>query len=263
MKSEHSYPIIRAVIPAGGVGARAAATRNGQAIPKQYQLINGKTMLLRTVEALLAHQAIHSVHIGVAADDDWISQLVLPSRCYVHRTGGKTRADTVLNTIRVLPKLSFSTAQSTSDEEWVLVHDAARPGLPLEALDRLIKTCLTADTGGILALPVGDTVKRQQTASASTVAAVPVVNAHETSNVVYIDKTISRDGLWLAQTPQLFKKSLLEKALTEALAQGFAITDEASAIEFINEKSLLVKGHWRNLKVTWPEDFELVNSFLV
>lgn len=238
MNNHFSSPI-RAVIPAGGVGARAAVTVNGQAIPKQYRQIKGRAMLLHSVSALLAHPAIHSVHIGVAADDDWIKSLKLPDRCYVHPTGGATRADTVLNTLRQLP-----------DEGWALVHDAARPGLPFETLDRLIMTCLSANVGGILALPVGDTVKRQ------------LPYDEEKGKQSYIQATISRDGLWLAQTPQLFKKILLEKALVQALSQGFAITDEASAIEYIGEQSLLVKGHWRNLKVTWPEDFDLVEYFL-
>lgn len=243
MKLDFPYPTIRAVIPAGGVGSRAAAMVNGQAIPKQYRLIKGRSMLWHTVQALLAHPAIESVHIGVAADDDWILQQILPERCYIHRTGGATRADTVLNTISTLP-----------NEGWVLVHDAARPGLPFDALNRLITSCLSMDTGGILALPVGDTVKRQQRLSEKPLSDM-------TTNA-YIEETVSRDGLWLAQTPQLFKKELLEQALRVALSQGFEITDEASAIEFVGEKSLLIKGHWRNLKVTWAEDFELVESFL-
>ncbi len=230
-----TMPTITAIIPAGGVGERAQAVRDGMAIPKQYRLIKHQVMLRHTIAALLAHPAIKNVYIGVAANDDWIDTLDLPSSCIVSRTGGATRADTVLNTLA---------ASQLDDNAWVMVHDGARPGLPLANLDALIQQCLAADTGGILAVPVGDTVKRQQT------------------DTQLIDKTIERQGLWLAQTPQLFKKAQLENALKKALQAGFAVTDEASAVEFVGDKCLLVKGHWKNLKVTWPEDFELVEYFL-
>lgn len=234
---------VRAVIPAGGVGSRAGVEVNGQPIPKQYRCIKNIPMLLHTVHALLAHSSIVSVHIGVASNDDWIDTLALPERCYVHRTGGETRANTVVNTMAELP-----------DEGWVLVHDAARPGLPLNILDTLIKTCIHSGVGGILALPVNDTVKRE-----NEVLSKQVVSQQSYTT---IDTTVERRGLWLAQTPQLFPKVMLQNAIQIALSQGFAITDEASAIEFIGEQSLLVKGHWRNLKVTWQEDFELVEYFL-
>ncbi len=228
---------ITAIIPAGGVGERAKASWNGMAIPKQYRLIKDKAMLLHTVDALLAHPMMTSVVIGVADKDDWIETLSLPPQCIVSRTGGATRADTVLNTL---------IASGLDDNAWVMVHDGARPGLPFANLDALIQQCIQADSGGILALPVSDTVKRQQ--------------SHQTLPV--IERTIDRQGLWLAQTPQLFKKAQLENALQQALQAGFVVTDEASAIEFVGESCLLVKGHWKNLKVTWPEDFELVEYFL-
>lgn len=232
-----NMPMVTAIIPAGGVGERAKALRDGIAIPKQYRLIKEKAMLQHTVNALLAHPLVASVHIGVAATDDWIDGLSLPAQCVIHRTGGATRADTVLNTI---------VASGVDDEAWVMVHDGARPGLPLANLDALIQQCVAANKGGILALPVGDTVKRQQ------VRSIPAL----------IERTIERDGLWLAQTPQLFKKAQLETSLRQALQTHFNVTDEASAVEFIGGECLLVKGHWKNLKVTWPEDFELVEYFL-
>lgn len=231
--AELALPSVTAIIPAGGIGSRAQTSQSKQ--PKQYRLIQNKAMLLHSVEALLADERVTSVHIGVAASDDWIHQLTLPEHCYVHPTGGETRADTVLNTLKIL---------DIEEHAWVLVHDAARPGLPLKALDQLITRCISQDMGGILALPVGDTVKREQAGQGM------------------VERTIDRQGLWLAQTPQMFKKQTLEQALVKAIAAGFNVTDEASAIEFVGEPCLLVPGHWRNLKVTWPEDFELVEYFL-
>ncbi|NEN76126.1 2-C-methyl-D-erythritol 4-phosphate cytidylyltransferase [Pelistega sp. NLN82] len=252
-----SSPIV-AIIPAGGVGARAQV--QGHTKPKQYREIHGKAMLLHSVEALLAHSAIKQVYIGVAADDEWIQTIDLPEYCVVLPTGGATRADTVLNTLKALP---------FNEETWVMVHDAARPGLPLDVLDRLIQTCVSQDIGGIVALPVSDTVKRAQSfkegvasPSGGAVENNPSFTRLNDTDAILIEQTISREGLWLAQTPQLFKKGLLIKALETALSAGFEITDEASAIEFIQSPCCMVKGHWRNLKVTWADDFELVEYFL-
>ncbi|MDO5680696.1 MAG: 2-C-methyl-D-erythritol 4-phosphate cytidylyltransferase [Pelistega sp.] len=230
-----------ALIPAGGVGERAQHTVQGQAVPKQYRQINQASMLMHSVRALLADPRVEHVYIGVAATDDWIERedfSALAGRVTILPCGGETRALTVLNTLR----------ESGLDEDaWVLVHDAARPGLPQEALSELITVCLQQQQGGLLALPVGDTVKRARVLQ---------------NTPVCVQETVSREGLWLAQTPQLFKAHELREALAQALAQGAEITDEASAMEFIGQHPLLVKGHWRNLKVTWLSDFDLVEQFL-
>ncbi|WP_134819563.1 2-C-methyl-D-erythritol 4-phosphate cytidylyltransferase, partial [Bordetella pertussis] len=126
-------------------------------------------------------------------------------------------------------------------DDWILVHDAARPGLPAAALARLIDACLDDAVGGLLALPVADTVKagRQR-----------------------VSRTVDRDGLWLAQTPQMFRAGLLRDALARARAAGLAVTDEASAVEAAGHAPRLVAGALRNFKVTWPDDFELMEKWL-
>ncbi|KAG0763856.1 hypothetical protein G6F22_018337 [Rhizopus arrhizus] len=124
---------------------------------------------------------------------------------------------------------------------WVLVHDAARPGRPEAALRRLIDACLADPVGGLLALPVADTVK----------------GGHER-----VERTLDRNGLWLAQTPQMFRAGVLRDALTAASVNGVTVTDEASALEAAGYAPLLVPGALRNFKVTWPDDFELMEKWL-
>ncbi|MCD0505610.1 2-C-methyl-D-erythritol 4-phosphate cytidylyltransferase, partial [Bordetella petrii] len=128
-----------------------------------------------------------------------------------------------------------------ADDAWVLVHDAARPGLPADALARLIDACLPDPVGGLLALPVADTVK---------------------SGGPRVQSTLDRNGLWLAQTPQMFRAGVLRAALADAREAGMASTDEASAIEAAGHAPLLVQGALRNFKVTWPDDFELMERWL-
>ncbi|MFJ0645901.1 2-C-methyl-D-erythritol 4-phosphate cytidylyltransferase, partial [Bordetella bronchiseptica] len=126
-------------------------------------------------------------------------------------------------------------------DDWILVHDAARPGLPAAALARQIDASQDDAVGGLLALPVADTVKagRQR-----------------------VSRTVDRDGLWLAQTPQMFRAGLLRDALARARAAGLAVTDEASAVEAAGHAPRLVAGALRNFKVTWPDDFELMEKWL-
>lgn len=228
---------IIALIPAGGIGARALG--GGHSGPKQYRVINGVPMLVHTVKALLSHAGISQVHIGVAPGDAYITDCVMPepARLSIHRSGGASRADTVLNTLL---------ASQAADHDWVLVHDAARPGLRADSLAALVQTCLLHDRGGILATPVPDTVKRA------------VVD----SGLDVIESTVPRDGLWLAQTPQMFRVGLLRDALLMAKAQGFEVTDEASAMEFAGYAPLLVKGSLENMKVTWPGDFDMMAHWL-
>jgi len=218
-----------AIVPAAGVGARAGTP----GLPKQYRLLAGQPMLRHAVAALLADARIGEVRVAVSPDDGWALQALagLP-RTTCRPCGGATRADTVANA------LADSGAR---DDAWILVHDAARPGLPREALVRLIDACLADAVGGLLALPVADTVK----------SGGPRVRA-----------TLDRDGLWLAQTPQMFRAGMLRAALAAASAGGAVVTDEASAIEAAGHAPLLVPGALRNFKVTWPDDFELMEKWL-
>lgn len=238
-----SQPSVRivALVPSAGVGVRAQAASS--VLPKQYRLLGGVPMLRLAVQALLADARIEQVRVITAPEDLWAeASLAGLPRTVCRPCGGETRAQTVLNGLQ---------DAGLSAQDWVLVHDAARPGLPLEALARLLQACLPEPVGGLLALPVGDTVKQAQTPAQSQAAQASTVQ-----------RTLAREGLWLAQTPQMFRARLLEQALVQALEQGLAITDEASALEALGHAPLLIQGSVRNAKVTWPEDFDWVQSWL-
>lgn len=239
--------VIHGLIPAGGVGARALSAQSVNAstlsraptkpLPKQHRLINGVPMLVHAVNALLADARVQDVVVGVQADDEVAPEyLATLARVQVCPSAGATRALTVLQTLQ---QVGFA------DQDWVLVHDAARPGLPNDCLTALIDACLQANQGGLLAMPAADTVKlaREQ----------PTVNDAGASEV---ESTLDRGRIWLAQTPQMFKVGELKAALSGALKAGVEVTDEASAMEWAEHAPLLVPGSVRNFKVTWPEDFE-------
>lgn len=222
-------------MPAGGVGLRA-----GTGYPKQYRAMLGAPMLRWAVRALLADSRISEVRVAVAADDCRVAEALrgLP-RTIWRPCGGETRAATVLGALR----------DATPDpDSWVLVHDAARPGLPSDALGRLIDACLHSGEGGLLAERVADTVKREQT---NLVA----------GQIARVAASVDREGLWLAQTPQMFRAGVLQAAL-EAAGGIPTVTDEASAMERAGYQPLLIPGSIRNFKVTWPEHFELMEQLL-
>lgn len=229
---------IFAIIPAGGVGARALTTERH--LPKQYCTIRGITMLQLAVQALQWDSRVASVHIGVTAEDTCIDTLEFGTQVHIHRTAGATRAHTVCDTLRTA--LEFH-----GGEGWALVHDAARPGLQAESLKALIDTCLQQNKGGLLAMPVPDTVKRA------------TVDEHQQ---VCVEQTVPRDGLWLAQTPQLFPAAALLDALVAAIRDGRDMTDEASAMEAAGASPLLIRGSAQNMKVTWPQDFAMMEKWL-
>ena len=225
---------IVALVPAAGIGARASDARPDQ-IPKQYRHIAGRPMLLHAVQALLADPRIEQVRV-VTAPHDLIAQGLLADlpRTLCCPVGGAERSDTVLNGLE---------QAGLARNDWVLVHDAARPGLPIQALARLIDACLENGVGGLLAMPVADTIKY----------------ADQTGCV---DRTVDRAHLWAAQTPQMFRVGLLIDALRAAKQAGQLLTDEAQAMELAGYQPLLVPGSGRNAKVTWPDDFEWVGSWL-
>jgi 2-C-methyl-D-erythritol 4-phosphate cytidylyltransferase len=221
-----------AIVPAAGVGRRALGA-SSDGIPKQYRPLAGQAMLWHSVRALLSEPRIEEVHVAVSPDDGWVeSALAGLPRTVWRPCGGATRSDTVANTLADI---------GAADDTWVLVHDAARPGLPTEALGRLVDACLADPVGGLLALPVRDTVK---------------AGRH------HVVRTLDRGELWLAQTPQMFRAGMLARALRHAAERGIEITDEASAMEADGHAPLLVPGASRNFKVTWPEDFELMEKWL-
>lgn len=215
-----------ALIPAAGVGARM-----GGGTPKQYLQINDQPILRHTVQAFLMAKEISHTYVVVSAEDGYVdAALSGMENVSILRCGGATRRDSVSNGLAGL-------AAQLSFDDWVLVHDAARPGLTPALITHLIQQVGEHAVGGLLALPVVDTVKR--------VVAGRV-------------ETIARDGLWLAQTPQMFRYLIL----ADALAAASEVTDEASAIETAGLIPLLVVGHACNLKVTLPADLALAQRYL-
>ena len=223
-----AIPKYVALIPAAGVGARMAAGS-----PKQYLPINGKPMLRHTLEAFLSSPLIAHTYVVVSADDAYIDAILPEQGVTVLRCGGATRMESIRNGLHQL-------STTITEHDWVLVHDAARPGLNAELIARLIQETGEHPVGGLLALPVVDTVKRSV--------------ADEVS-------TVPRDSLWLAQTPQMFRHRLLLRAL-EAATDPNAITDDASAVEALGLAPKLVEGHPCNLKVTLPADIRIAEMYL-
>jgi 2-C-methyl-D-erythritol 4-phosphate cytidylyltransferase len=217
-----------ALVPAAGVGARMAAGG-----PKQYLQIGGKPMLRHTLDAFLSSELVDHTYVVVSPDDPVIDSVVPPAGVTVLRCGGASRMESVRNGLAAL-------AGTLADTDWVLVHDAARPGLDAALIEKLIAATGDHPVGGLLALPVVDTVKR---ADGAKVATVP------------------RDGLWLAQTPQMFRYKLLAQALA-AVTDPDAITDDASAVEALGLAPKLVEGHPRNIKVTRPADIRIAEMYL-
>ncbi len=215
-----------ALIPAAGVGSRM-----GAATPKQYMSVGGKSVLQHTVDAFLKFSKIQHTYVVVSPDDAYVDQyLHKAENLTILRCGGASRRDTVRNGLSEL-------ASTLSNTDWVLVHDAARPGLTSALLQLLIDSVADDTVGGLLALPVVDTVKRVEDGKV---------------------RTIAREGLWLAQTPQMFRYQLL----CDALDTADQVTDEASAIEAAGHVPILVKGHVRNMKLTLPSDMALIAQYL-
>lgn len=222
---------IAVVIPAAGVGSRMQADR-----PKQYLTLLGKTVLQHTVEKLAALPQCKRLWVAVSPDDPYFATLQLPAKV-VRVAGGAERADSVLSALQAI---------DADEYPWTLVHDAARPLVALSDIQRLITHCLGQQTGGILACPVRDTMKRSVMAGEQVLVAA----------------TVPRQALWHALTPQLFPTRQLRQALTDALAAGVAVTDEASAMEWAGQPVLLVAGRADNLKITQPEDLALAQFYL-
>lgn len=204
----------------------------GEARPKQYLSVAGKPMLQHVVDTFCASPLIHRVVVVVSPDDNNIDHLTLPSRCQVLRCGGATRQQSVTNGL-------LSLAGELGADDWVLVHDAARPGLTVALIEKLIAFVRDDPVGGLLALPVVDTIKRS--------------DGHGRSQ-----HSVARDLLWAAQTPQMFRYRLL----LDALQRAHDITDEASAVEALGLQPKLVEGSARNFKVTLPEDVLLAELHL-
>jgi 2-C-methyl-D-erythritol 4-phosphate cytidylyltransferase len=218
------------LVPCAGIGARAGADG-----PKQYVTIGQRTMVGHTLAALAQVQRLASILVVLSPDDDRFESAVpvVDPKVLVARRGGDSRAATVGNGLAVLAE------RGAHDDDWVLVHDAARCLIRPIWVDRLIDACAGEAVGGLLALPIGDTLKR---ADGERVA-----------------QTVPRAGMWAAQTPQMFRLGLLRRALAHA---GAEVTDESSAVEALGLHPRLVAGDAENLKLTWPADFALAKRVL-
>lgn len=213
-----------AVVPAAGRG-----TRFGSELPKQYLQAGGRPLIAWTLQALLSHPAIAGAMVVLAADDaHWPGWREIAGKPVSTCIGGAERADSVLAGVNALP-------DDVRQDDFVLVHDAARPNLAHADLDRLLDRGRADPVGAILAAPVRDTLKR----------------AGDDGG---IDGTEPRERLWRAFTPQMFRRLQLSKALDAAHAAGVAITDEAMAMERQGLRPLLVEGREDNFKVTTPAD---------
>lgn len=222
-----------AIVPAAGSGARF-----GAAVPKQYLPLAGRPLIFHTLRALLEDTRVDRVVVVLAPDDahwskydcDWLS---LGPRLEVVCVGGATRAESVLAGLRALET-------AAAPDDWVLVHDAARPCLAPAMLAALIDGLADDPVGGLLAVPVADTLKREDTEGRA-------------------EQTVPREGLWQAQTPQMFRHA----TLLAALEAGTAVTDEAGAIEALGLRPRLIRGDATNLKITYPADLPLAEMIML
>lgn len=220
-----------AVIPAAGVGKRMLADR-----PKQYLELHGRTVLEHTLARFLDHPQISGVVVALSEGDPYWQELVITHPKLVVAPGGQERCHSVLNALQLL-------RQQAAEEDWVLVHDAARPCLRREDLDHLIDVLRDHPVGGLLGLPLADTVKR--TAADDTVI-----------------ETVPREHLWRALTPQMFRLGELHEALGTALKNNRLVTDDASAMELAGKAPKMVEGHGDNIKITRPQDLVLARLYM-
>ena len=228
---ERAVPRLYGLVPCAGVGERA-----GTAGPKQYEALAGSTVVGHTVAALQQVARLHRVLVVLSPGDALFESCVPQFDGWVTRSGGATRADSVAAGLQALVERGAQPA------DWVLVHDAARCLIRPEWVDALIDACVDDEVGGLLALPVADTLKREQAGRVSA--------------------TVDRALTWQAQTPQMFRIGLLREALASAAQRGTPVTDEASAVEVLGQAPRLVRCPAENFKVTFPPDFALAERLL-
>ncbi len=219
-------PRFYALVPCAGTGTRAGT--NG---PKQYERIAGQPLVWHTLAAFAAVRRIARTLVVVAPADGFFERN--PTSALVVPCGGQTRAASVANGLYELRRVG------ATDQDWVLVHDAARCLITPALIDTLIDACKNDEVGGLLAHKIPDTLKREESGRAA--------------------ETLDREGKWLAQTPQMFRIGMLIQALEHS---GSNVTDESSAIEAIGQRPLLVPGGVHNFKVTYPDDFALAEAVL-
>ncbi len=220
------------VIPAAGVGKRMGVDK-----PKQYISVNDKTIIEHTINCFIEREEIEGIVIAISKSDEfWPDMEIAKHDKIITVPGGDERYQSVFNGLQALKN-------KAEDDDWVLVHDAARPCLNQSAIDRLMINCRSHDVGGILAMPCRDTMKR----------------ANESGEII---DTVEREYLWHAQTPQMFKYGKLKSAIEKVLDENIVVTDEAMAMEMAGYKPLLVQGHQENIKVTHKDDLQYLKLYL-
>jgi 2-C-methyl-D-erythritol 4-phosphate cytidylyltransferase len=218
-----------ALIPAAGNG-----TRFGAESPKQYWLLEGKPVLQYAIERLAAAFPLHRTYVALAIDDCWFDRVVgIQPNVTTLRCGGDSRAQTVRNALHALSEVAH--------DDWILVHDAVRPCIDAASLLRLKDELADDNIGGLLAVPLAGTLKRADHGDRSI-------------------RTEPREGLWRAQTPQMFRYGVLREALARPGAE--LATDEAQAVEALGSKPRLITGSTTNLKITYRDDLQLASAIL-
>ncbi len=221
-----------ALIPAAGVGRRF-----GAAVPKQYLALAGRPVIDHAIAAFVEHPHIAGCTVVLGADDGWWADVsAYADHPDVRRApGGAERSHSVRNGLAALAALA-------TDDDWVLVHDAARPCLRRADLDRLLAALRGEPVGALLAVPIADTVKRAEAGQ--------------------VTETLPRSALWRAYTPQAFRLGLLRRALDHAESRRLVVTDDASAVELLGLKPALIECQADNIKITRPEDLPLATFYL-
>jgi 2-C-methyl-D-erythritol 4-phosphate cytidylyltransferase len=228
------------IMPAAGAGRRF-----GESTPKQYAPLRGRTLIEWSLAPFLSDPRCSGAVVAIAPEDKWWPRVAERIPAVTVAPGGQERSESVRNALAAL-------SRRAGKSDWVLVHDAARPCLLATDLNRLLEEACDHPVGGILALPVSDTLKRAQ----------PPGEARGAKALSAIDDTVDRTGLWRAGTPQMFRYGRLTEALESAIAGKRYPTDEAQAIEWLGDHPLLVEGSPANLKVTTPGDLALAEALL-
>lgn len=209
----------------------------GASTPKQYLPLAGRRLIDHTLARLIGHPRITGVVVALAAADRWWEDPEPPAgKTLLRAAGGSERCHTVLNGLEAL-------SERAADADWVLVHDAARPCVRREDISRLMEDLRDHPVGGLLGLPVRDTMKRTDLGGD-------------------VQETVSREGLWHALTPQMFRYGLLRDALRQVIGSGRLVTDEAQALELAGRRPKMVEGHPDNIKITHPADMALAELFI-
>lgn len=224
------------IIPAAGIGSRMLSD-----IPKQYLKLNDLTVIEHTISAFDSNPNISEIIVAVSPEDEYWPKIKIKSEKPLHQIhGGRERCFSVLNALKFLK-------DKAAPADWILVHDAARPCLSDDDLNLLLNELKNDEVGGILAIPVRDTMK-------SSVAS--------DNEQFLINQTLNRDELWHALTPQMFRYQILYDAIESALNKNELVTDESSALELAGYQPRLIEGHADNIKITRPEDLALAAFFL-